>query len=94
VLATLVNAYEQAHWPIDPPTAAAALRFCMEQRGLQPADLEPMIGKRGHVYRVLAGRRGISMKAAYRLHTELGIPAELLLAPPHARDGKRRKRAS
>lgn len=82
VLATLVDAYEQKHWPIDPPTPAAALRFCMEQRGLEPADLEPLIGNRSHVYKVLSGRRGISMKVAYRLHTQLGIPAEILLQPP------------
>ncbi len=93
VLATLVDAYERKHWPIDPPTPAAALRFCMEQRGLEPADLEPLIGHRSHAYKVLSGRRGISMKVTYRLHTELGIPAEILLQPP-APPRNSRKRAS
>jgi HTH-type transcriptional regulator/antitoxin HigA len=94
VLATLVDAYEQKHWPIESPTPAAAIRYCMEQRGLEPADLEPLIGNRSHVYRVLSGRRGISMKVAYRLHTQLGIPAEVLLHPPVPLSRKARKRAS
>jgi HTH-type transcriptional regulator/antitoxin HigA len=94
IMATLVDAYERKRWPMDLPTAAAALRFCMEQKGLTPADLEPLIGNRSHVYRVLNGRSGISIKVAHRLHTRLGIPAEILLQPHGGRGDKRRKRAS
>ena len=94
ILATLVDAYEEQRWPIEAPTPAEAIRFCMEQRGLEPADLEPLIGNRSHVNRVLSGRRGISMKVAYRLHTKLGIPADVLLQPPVPLARKARRRAS
>jgi HTH-type transcriptional regulator/antitoxin HigA len=33
VLATLVAAWEEKHYPIGPPDPVAAIRFAMEQRG-------------------------------------------------------------
>jgi len=35
VLATLVDAYEDAHFPIDPPTPIEAIKFRMDQMGLR-----------------------------------------------------------
>jgi HTH-type transcriptional regulator/antitoxin HigA len=54
----------------------------MEQMGLSPKDLEPMIGRRNRVYEVLNRKRPLTMKMAWRLHSELGIPAESLIRPP------------
>jgi len=53
----------------------------MEQQGLTPRHLEPMIGRLNRVYEVLAGRRPLTMAMVRRLHKELQIPAESLLAP-------------
>jgi HTH-type transcriptional regulator / antitoxin HigA len=39
VLATLIDAYEAAHFPIDPPDPIEAIRFRMEQQGLTRKDL-------------------------------------------------------
>ena len=44
MLATLVQAYEARHYPIDLPDPVEAIKFRMEQGGLTPKDLEPMIG--------------------------------------------------
>jgi HTH-type transcriptional regulator / antitoxin HigA len=33
VLATLIDAYEAAHYPIDPPDPIEAIKFRMEQQG-------------------------------------------------------------
>ncbi|MFT8877923.1 MAG: transcriptional regulator, partial [Gluconobacter potus] len=49
VLATLIDAYEAKHHPIDPPDPVEAIRFRMEQQGLTRKDLEPMIGPRNRV---------------------------------------------
>lgn len=46
VLATLVQAYEARHFPMDLPDAIEAIKFRMDQQGLAPKDLEPMIGRR------------------------------------------------
>jgi len=34
VLATLIEAYEEKHWPIDPPDPVDAIQYRMEQAGL------------------------------------------------------------
>ncbi len=79
VLATLVEAWERKHFPVDMPDAIEAVRFCMEQRGLSPKDLVPMIGQLNRVYEVLARRRPLTLTMIRRLHEGLGIPAESLI---------------
>lgn len=81
VLSTLVDAYEAQRWPIDPPDPIETIKFRMEQQGLQPKDLVSIIGHRSHVYEVLNGKRALSMAMVFRLHKQLGIPAESLLMP-------------
>ena len=59
----------------------AAIRFRMEQLGLdRTAALEPSIGSRARVSEVLSGRRRLTLDMIRRLHTQLGIPADVLLA--------------
>jgi HTH-type transcriptional regulator / antitoxin HigA len=79
ILLTLVEAYEQAHYPIDPPDPVEAIKFRMDQMGLSRKDLEPYIGKRGRVAEVLNGQRRLSLNMIRRLHTHLHIPLESLL---------------
>ena len=83
VLATLVEAYEQKHYPMSQPNPIEAIKFTMEQKGLVPKDLESMIGKSNRVYEVLNGKRALTLKMIYRLHNGLGIPAEVLIQPQH-----------
>ena len=79
---TLIVAYEAKHYPIDPPDPVEAIKFRMQQQGLTARDLEPMIGSRGRVSEVLNRRRPLTMAMVWRLHTQLGIPAESLISPP------------
>lgn len=79
VLADLVEAYERKHFPIALPTPVEAIRFRMEQLGLEPRDLAPHIGSRGKVSEVLSGKRPLSLAMIRALHKNLGIPAEVLL---------------
>ncbi|MTW22828.1 helix-turn-helix domain-containing protein [Allochromatium palmeri] len=81
VLVTLVEAYEQRHFPLDLPDAVEAIRFHMEQKGLAAKDLEPMIGRSNRVYEVLNRKRPLTLKMIWRLHRDLGIPAESLIRP-------------
>jgi HTH-type transcriptional regulator/antitoxin HigA len=53
ILATLVQAYEVRHFPIDAPDPVEAIKFRMEQSGLTVKDLEPIIGRPNRVYEVL-----------------------------------------
>ena len=79
VLTTLVESYERDHFPMDLPNPVEAIKFHMEQKGLTPKDLEPMIGKRNRVYEVLNRKRSLTLKMVWRLHEQLGIPAEVLI---------------
>lgn len=81
VLATLVDAYEEEHYPIDPPDPIEAIKFRMEQRGLTRRDLEEIIGTRTRIAEVLNRKRGLSIGMIRRLHERLGIPAEVLIRP-------------
>ena len=44
VFITLVEAYEEKHYPIDPPDPIEAIKFRMEQKGLRKVDLASMMG--------------------------------------------------
>ena len=81
VLATLVDAYEAVHYPIDPPDPIEAIKFRMEQQGLTRKDLEPLIGTRTRVAEVLNRKRSLSIGMIRRLHDALGISAEVLIRP-------------
>lgn len=81
VLATLIDAYEAEHFPMDPPDPIEAIKFRMEQQGLTRRDLEPLIGTRTRVAEVLNGKRGLSIEMIRRLHDRLGISAEVLIRP-------------
>ena len=81
ILATLVDAYENEHHPIDPPDPIAAIKFRMEQQGLTRKDLGGILGTRTRVAEVLNRRRGLSINMIRRLHRKLGIPAEVLIRP-------------
>ena len=79
VLATLVDAYESQHDPIDPPDPIEAIKFRMEHQGLSLRDLEAMLGPRAGVAEILNRRRGLSIAMIRRLHEGLGISAEVLI---------------
>ena len=82
VLVDLVALYESRRHEIGYPSPVEAIQFRMDQQGLSPRDLIPLIGSRARVSEVLAGKRAITMAMARALHRHLGIPAEVLLQDP------------
>ena len=78
-MVTLIEAYERKHFPMETPDPIEAIKFRMEQQGLTPKDLQPMIGGLNRVYEVLARTRPLTMPMIRRLHAQLGIPAESLI---------------
>ena len=85
ILATLVDAYENEHYPMDPPDPIEAIKFRMEQQGLTRNDLAAILGSRTRVTEVLTRRRGLSMNMIRRLHEKLGISVEVLIRPTRTR---------
>lgn len=80
VLETLVVAWEEKHIPIAPPDPVEAIRFRLDQLGLGQSDLARILGSRARASEVLNHRRSLSLSMMKRLHRELGIPADVLLA--------------
>ena len=80
ILVTLVQAYEAKHVPVEAPDPVEAIKFRMEQSGLSIKDLEPIIGKSNRVYEVLNRERPLTLAMIRRLHKNLGIPANVLIA--------------
>jgi HTH-type transcriptional regulator / antitoxin HigA len=81
IMATLVQAYEAQHFPIELPDPIEAIKFRMEQSGMSPKDLVPMIGRSNRVYEVLNRTRPLTLIMIRKLHEQMGIPLESLIKP-------------
>lgn len=82
ILVTLVEAWEVKHYPIDLPDPVEAIKYHLEQKGLEPRDLVRYIGSRNRVYEILNRKRPLTLRMVWRLHVGLGIPAESLIKMP------------
>lgn len=78
--ALLLQAYEAARWPVRAVPPAELIRYAMEQHGLTPADMAPILGTRSRVSEVLNGKRPLTLAMIRRLHERLGLPADLLIS--------------
>lgn len=81
ILATLVEAYEQKHYPIEAPDAISAILYYLEARGLSEQDLVAHIGTREQVTAILNKQQPLTLDIIRRLNQNLGIPAEILIKP-------------
>lgn len=79
VLATLVDAYEQKHFPIDNPDPIAAIEHRMEALGFERKDLAPILGSKSRVSEVLSRKRKLTMEMVRNLNAKMGIPARTLI---------------
>ena len=67
LLVDLVHRFEEEHdpLPVSPPHEMVA--FLLEQRGLKPSALWPVLGSKGRVSELLSGKREISKDQANKL---------------------------
>ena len=82
LLATLVEMYEDKHYPMDLPDPIEAIKFRMEQLGLNQQSLVPFIGSRSKVSEVLNRKRPLTLAMMRALHKSLGISSDVLLQEP------------
>src|SRR5690349_7727524 len=69
VLVTLVEAYEEQHYPIPPPDPIEAIIHHMESQGLSNQDMEPYLGSRTTIEEILSRKRPLSLSMIRRLQT-------------------------
>jgi HTH-type transcriptional regulator / antitoxin HigA len=79
VLATLIEVYEDKHFPIDLPDPIAAIEFRLEQSSQSLADLIPIIGSEQLVKEVMSKRQPLTLEMIRALRHQLNIPADVLL---------------
>jgi len=88
ILTTLVEAYEETHFPMDLPDPIEAIKFRLEQQGADQKVLIGIIGNRTRVYEVLRRDRALSLSMIQKLNQQLKIPAEVLIRPIRVRKKK------
>lgn len=79
ILVTLVEVYEEKNYPIEAPNPVEAIKFRMEQQGLELIDLVPYLGQRSRVTEVLNRKRKLSITMIRKLHEGLKIPLDSLI---------------
>jgi HTH-type transcriptional regulator/antitoxin HigA len=81
-LSVLVQAYEDAHLPIEHLTTPRdVVAFMLEQKGLSHDDLAQWLGGESHMLAFLQGTSSLSLSQIEMLREHLGIPADLLISP-------------
>lgn len=78
ILAILVERYEEEEFPIEAPDPISAIRFRLEQLGMEQADFARIVGA-NRASEILSGQRSISLSLIKKIHNELRIPYENLL---------------
>jgi HTH-type transcriptional regulator/antitoxin HigA len=79
ILATLVDAWEEKHCPIEEPDPIEAIEHRMEALGMSRKDLEAMLGGRNRVSEVLSRKRPLTIQMIRRLSEKMQIPAGVLI---------------
>jgi HTH-type transcriptional regulator / antitoxin HigA len=81
ILTTLVEVYEQKHYPIEAPDPIEAVLYYLESRGLSVDELEPVIGSKAEISDILHRKQALTLEMIRGLHQQLGIPVQILIQP-------------
>ena len=73
-LGTLIQAYEEEHYPIPEVNGAEVLRFLMDEHGLTQSDL-PEVGSQGVVSEILNGKRELNVRQIRVLAERFNVSA-------------------
>ncbi|POY40424.1 DNA-binding protein [Flavobacterium alvei] len=79
ILVTLIEKYEQIHYPIPEPDPIEAIKFMMEQNGLSDADLGVILNSRSRVTEIFKRKRALTIRQIRLLTENLHIPASTLI---------------
>lgn len=69
VMCLLIEEYEKKYYPVEPPDPVEAIKFRMEQVGLNAKDLAPAIGRENRVYEILNHKRNLTLPMIRKLPT-------------------------
>jgi len=86
----LVENYEETNSPIATPDPIEAIRFRLDQAGLQTADLLPYLQSKSKISEIMNRKRPLSLAMIRALHDGLKIPAAVLVQESGAPTNRRR----
>ena len=75
----LVENYEETRFPIAAPDPIEAIRFRLDQAGLQASDLLPYLQSKSKISEIMNRKRPLSPSMISALHDGLKIPAAVLV---------------
>lgn len=79
ILVTLIEKYEQKHYPVPEPDPIEAIKFMMEQNGITDADLGVILNSRSRVSEIFKRKRALTITQIRVLNEKLHIPASTLI---------------
>ena len=79
MMAILVEDYDREHYPLSPLQPHKMLAYLLEERGLKPLNLLPVLGSKSRVSEILSGKRGIIKARAKKLAAFLHVSVDLLI---------------
>jgi len=96
VLAMLIEAYEDEHYPIEgPKDPVDYLRAVMDATGRTQSDLSKLLGSRSRASEIMTYKRSLSIGYIRKLSDEWGLSVETLVMPyALARDRSKAKSKS
>ena len=77
-LGTLIQIYEEEHYPIPDVAGAEVLRFLMEEHGLTQSDLSE-VGSQGVVSEILNGKRELNVRQIRFLAEKFKVSSAVFL---------------
>ena len=79
ILSILIDQYENENFPIGMPDPIEAIKFRMEQMGMNQKDLAEVVGFKSRVSEILNKKRKLTLNMIRKLNTNLHIPTEVLV---------------
>jgi HTH-type transcriptional regulator/antitoxin HigA len=79
VLIFLIEKYEEQSFPIGNPDPIEAIKFRLDQLQWTQKDFAEFLGSRSRASEILSYKRRLSINNIRRLHSELKIPADVLI---------------
>ena len=79
LLTDLIQDFEERVYPIPKSDPYKMVAFLLEQRGLAPKDLWPVVGSKSRVSEILAGKRAMTKEQAKKLAEFFHVGVDLFI---------------
>ena len=94
MLATLIEAYDNEHYPIAAPDPIELIKAHMTMTEKDQGDLAALFRSRSRASEILKRQRSITKHMMHQLVTVWRLPAEVLVAPYRIKSGQKKGRQS